>query len=93
MKFYAIPIYSGIFQKAIAERILTWNRFGYEMRCFGCGKCDGTQGYTFDFPDGKQGFLCGFGVLPLPEFCAENLQEVKEALKVQDEFFMERISK
>jgi len=93
MKFYALPAYSGIFQKAIDERLLTWNRLGYEARCFGCGKCSGTEGYIFTFPDGKQGFLCGFGVLPLPSFCDENISEVKEALRVQDEFFTKQILK
>jgi len=93
MKFYALRSYSGIFQKSIDERLLTWNRLGYEARCFGCGKCSGTEGYLFNFPDGNQGFLCGFGVLPLPSFSVENIPEVKEALKVQDEFFIKQICK
>jgi len=92
MKFYAFPTYSSYFQKAIDDRVLTWNRLKYEARCFGCGKCDGTEGYTVTLADGKQGFLCGFGLLPLPSLGNENIAEVKEALKVQDEFFRKKAS-
>jgi len=91
MKFYAMPKYSGIFQKAIDDRLLTWNRLKYETRCFGCGKCNGSEGYSITLADGKEGFLCGFGVLPLPSFNAENVIQVKEAIKAQDEFFTKQI--
>jgi hypothetical protein len=91
MKFYAIPAYSAFFQRAVDERLLTWNRLKYEVRCFGCGKCDGTDGYKVTLIDGKQGFLCGFGLLPLPLFSTENVTEVKEALRIQDAFFMEKL--
>ena len=88
IKFYALSSCGGVFREAIAERLAYWNRLGYEARCFGCGKCDGTHGYACALPDGRQGFLCGFGVIPLPTFRSENVSEVKEALKLQDEFFM-----
>jgi len=87
MKFYALRSYAGIFQDAIENRLVYWDKLGYEASCFGCGKCDGTHGYVCALPDGGQGFLCGFGVVPLPGFNADNIQEVKQALKIQDEFF------
>jgi len=87
MKFYAIPKYNGVFQDAINERIAYWNKLGYQVRCFGCGKCDGTHGYKCTLPNGEQGFLCGFGLIPLPTFRSEHISEVKLALKMQDEFF------
>lgn len=90
IKFYASPNYSVYFQKAVDDRLSTWNRLNYEARCFGCGKCDGTEGYTVTLPDGKQGFLCGFGLLPLPPLNADNIAEIKVALKTQDEFFRNR---
>lgn len=90
IKFYAIPNYSGVFQEAIDERLAYWNKLGYEAKCFGCGKCDGTHGYICTLPNGKKGFLCGFGVIPIPTFGAENIAEVKEALKTQDEFFVKQ---
>lgn len=88
IKFYAIQEYLGIFQDAIDERLVYWDKLGYEAKCFGCGKCDGTHGYRCTLPDGKKGFLCGFGVIPLPTFTAENIAEVKIAMKIQNEFFI-----
>jgi len=93
IKFYAIPAYSPYFQKAIGDRLSTWNRLNYEPRCFGCGKCDGTEGYEVVLPDGKKGFLCGFGLLPLPPLTAEHVSEVKEALRLQDDFFRKQASR
>ena len=97
MKFYAIPEYFGIFQAAIEERIKYYSKLKYEIKayCTGCmqsrnGRCGGSQGYTFILPDGKQGFLCGFGIIPLPLFTGNNVRDVKEALKLQDEFFTKK---
>ena len=87
MKFYALSEYNGVFQEAIDERLAYWNKLGYEAKCFGCGKCDGTQGYKCIIQGGAEGFLCGFGVVPIFKFKAENIEEVKEAIKIQDEFF------
>ena len=92
IKFYAISTYSPYFEKAVDDRLSTWNRLNYEVHCFGCGKCAGTEGYTVTLSGGKQGFLCGFGLLPLPTLCAENIAEVKEALRLQDEFFKKQVS-
>jgi len=90
IKFYALPNseYSAYFQKAIDDRILTWKRLKYKFSCFGCGKCDGTEGYIITLPDNEKGFLCGFGLLPLPLLNAENITEVKEALRIQHEYFI-----
>ena len=92
MKFYAASAYSPYFQKAVDDRLSTWNRLKYEAHCFGCGKCYGTEGYTVTLPDGKKGFLCGYGLLPLPPLSDENIAEVKEALKMQDDFFRRQAS-
>ncbi len=91
VRFFALPTYSAFFQAAIEERVLPLLSGGYEARCYGCGKCDGTHGYTFTLPDGKKAFWCGRDVVPLPPFSAENVPEIKAALQVQDEFFMKRI--
>lgn len=92
MKFYALPAYSGIFEQAVGQRLAYWQKLGYEARCFGCGKCDGTHGYRCALPDGTKGFLCGYGVIPLPSFTAENSPEVKEAMQVQHAFFTKQAS-
>ena len=68
----------------------------FETRCFECenkcGLCDGTHGYSVALPDGKYGFFCGHDVVELPTFRAESIQEVKEALKIQDEFYLKQTS-
>ncbi len=89
-KFYAVPDYSAYFQEAIDDRISTWHRLKYDYKCFGCGKCSGTEGYSITLPDGRKGFLCGFGLLPLPVLKSENVNEVKEALRVQHEYFFNK---
>ncbi len=88
IKFYALPSYTGVFKEAIDQRLVYWHKLGYEACCFSCGKCDGTHGYRCALPDGREGFLCGFGVIPLPTFNAGDVAEVKEALRIQDAFFM-----
>lgn len=87
MKFFALPAYARVFRDALAARLAHWRELGYEPHCFGCGKCDGTLGYSVALPEGGEGFLCGFCLVPLPTFCAQDVPEVKEALRVQDAFF------
>jgi len=93
LKFYALSKFTTTFREAVEERLKVWQRLGYEAKCFGCGRCDGTEGYTAVFPDGTEGFLCGYGVLDVPAFSAENVDEIKAAIKIQDEFFMGQILK
>jgi hypothetical protein len=88
MKFYALHEFSAYFQTAIKDRIATWNRLKYDFRCFGCGKCDGTEGYTVVLPEDKTGFLCGIGLLQLPPLSDKNIPEIKEAMNIQNEFFI-----
>ena len=100
MKFYALPEYTGIFQEAIEKNIREYARLNYEIKshCIGCmqrrnGRCNEPQGYTVTLPDGNQGFICGFGIVDLPSFSAENIPEVKAALKAQDDYFMDKAAK
>lgn len=87
----ALPAWSGIFYKALEKRVDLLEGMGHTVRCWGCGKCDGTIGYAYSLTDGREGFLCGRGVIDLPTFSSENVAEVKEALKVQDDFLMSNI--
>jgi len=87
MHFFAVPTHASLFQDALQARLAYWNKLRYEARCFGCGKCDGKQGDAVSLSDGRQGFLCGRGVIPLPTFGNANITEVKNALDIQHEFF------
>jgi len=99
MRFYALQEYTGIFKEALDARIDMYIKHGFkinesETRHFECsrkcGLCDGTHGYSFILPDEKYGFFCGHDVIPLPTFRAESIQEVKEALKIQDELHLKQ---
>ena len=88
IQFRPMPAYSGIFYKAIEERVNLLEQMGHNPRCWGCGKCDGTEGHKYALSDGRKGFLCGRGVLTLPSFCAENVSATKIALKDQADYLM-----
>ena len=88
IKYFALPAYSSIFYDGIEERVNMLEKMGHKVRCWGCKKCDSTQGYNYVLSDGREGFLCGGGLLDLAGFSAENISEVKAALKTQDDFFM-----
>jgi len=88
IKFYAMPEYTGIFREGVRDRVGLLEQMEISVRCWGCGKCDGTQGYTYELTEGRKGFLCGNGLIPLPAFGAGNVSEVKAAMRVQDEYFM-----
>lgn len=85
IKFFGIaPPYSSFFTKAIEDR-LSW----YDGdNCSNCGKCDGTHGYNYTYPDGKKRFLCGLSLFILPLIRTENVSEIKEAMKKTNDLFM-----
>ena len=90
LTFYASNEYSELFHKGVKKVI---EHFGGKfINCYGCGKCDGTQGYTYTYPDGKKVYKCGSELVELPPITSENVAEVKSLLKTQDEFFMQRLS-
>ena len=88
IRFDALPVYSGIFLEAIEYRVDLLEQMGHKVRCWGCKKCDGTIGYKYKLSDGREGFLCGRGVIDIPSFAAEHISKIKDALKVQDDFLM-----
>jgi len=91
MNFFAISAYTGIFAEAIEYRTNLLTQLGHTPRCWGCKKCDGSRGYNYEPPDGRKIFLCGRGAIDIPSFGIENVTQIKDALKIQDEFFMNEI--
>jgi hypothetical protein len=55
--------------------------------CYGCGRCDGTEGYTFVYPDGRQVFRCGSELISVFDFGEKDIPEIKNLMKVQDDFY------
>lgn len=92
IRFYALGTYPALLHQAVVNRAVQL-RDKYDPRCSGCGRCDGTHGYSFTFPDGQEGFWCGRDIITLPAFSAKDLPEIKNALKAQDDFHLAHFSK
>ena len=75
IRFDALSVCSGNFQKAI-ERFIEG--------CPNCRKCNGRFGNRYLLSDGREVFPCR-ATIYMPSF---GLLEVKEALKLQDDFLM-----
>jgi hypothetical protein len=86
IKFYAAPYYSNYFHEAIR---LTIEEYDYRYTgCYGCEKCDGTQGYRYRYPDGREYFRCGTELIELTDFRDLPLSELLEMLTLQHEYFL-----
>jgi hypothetical protein len=91
LKFFANKEYSDIFQRGIQRVIEEYD--GRYTGCYGCGKCKGhLDGYTYIYPDGKRVFRCGGELIAIHGFGLHNVSEIKNLIKVQDEFFMEKLT-
>ena len=87
LKFYASPAYSTVFRNGV-QRVI--EEFGGKYTgCYGCGRCAGEpQGYRFRYPDGREIFRCGSELIRLPQVRADDVDEIKELLRVQDAYFL-----
>jgi len=86
IKFYAAKNYSGFFQEALRRTVEEYD-FRY-TGCYGCGKCDGTQGYTVTYPDGREYFRCGTELIEIHDLHNLLLSEMMQLFKNQHEYFM-----
>jgi hypothetical protein len=85
LRFFAANEYSDIFKHGI-QRVI--EEFGGKYTgCYGCGRCDGTEGYTFVYPDGRQVFRCGSELISVFDFGEKDIPEIKNLMKVQDDFY------
>ena len=91
VKFNALPVCTGIFQKAVEERLKICG--SYES----CKKCGRTFGDLYTMPNGKEIRICNAvidvysAVSDIPFLSAVNIAEIKEALKLQDDFLTNQI--
>lgn len=90
MKFFAVnPPYSPFFRKAIENWIDTWGFGQFNHYCKHCGNCNGIQLYYSTYPDGEEKFTCGaISLIYMPPVSIENVDEIKNALKMQDDFYI-----
>jgi hypothetical protein len=91
LKFYANKDYSYIFKQSIKHVIEEFD--GRYTGCYGCGKCKGTlEGYIYTYSDGKNIFRCGGELISIKDWHSKNLSEIKQLMKVQDEFWFNQIN-
>jgi hypothetical protein len=86
IKFFASPAYSNFFQEAIRATI---EEYDYKyIGCYGCGDCNGTQGYWYRYPDGREYYRCGKELIEIFDTRNMPLEELLDLLKRQHEFFL-----
>ena len=78
IKFFRATKFSRVFNDAVLKEALHYNG------CYGCGKCDGTQGYVVFKADGTRLFRCGseFITIALSE---KDIDEAKLLMTMQSQ--------
>lgn len=85
LRFYASSDYSELFRHGIRNVIEEFE--GRYTGCYGCGRCDGTEGYTYLYPDGRQVYRCGSELISIFDFSKDNIPEIKKLLSQQAEYY------
>lgn len=88
LRFFAVKEYSDIFKLGIKRVIENFD--GRYTGCYGCGRCDGTQGYTYLYDDGREVFRCGSELISIFDFSKENIPEIEALMKAQAAFYSKR---
>lgn len=91
LRFFAAEEYSDIFKNGIQNVIEEYE--GKYTGCYGCGRCDGTDGYNYIYPDGRQVYRCGGELISIFNFTVKDIPEIKKLLKIQDHYYMEKMGK
>jgi hypothetical protein len=86
LKFFATPAYSAFFNEAIRRTIEEYD-FRY-TGCYGCGRCDGTQGYRYQYADGRQYYRCGSELIEILHIDNLPLEEFLALFKKQHDYYL-----
>lgn len=86
IRFCATQQYSTFFHEAIRKTIEEYN-FKY-TGCYGCGNCDGTEGYWYQYPDGRKVFRCGTELIEIDDICSMPLEELLTLFKNQHDRYL-----
>lgn len=90
-KFYANKTYADIFGEGIKRVIEEFG--GRYTGCYGCGRCKADlEGYTYLYPDGRSVFRCGSELIAIHNWNEGYLEEMKNLLKTQDEYWLSKAS-
>ena len=86
MKFFATREYSDFFHQAVRAVI---EEYDYRYTgCYGCGKCDGSQGYTYRYSDGRTYYRCGCELIEITDIKNIPVAEMCSLLEKQHAFFL-----
>jgi hypothetical protein len=86
IKYFASLAYSDFFHEAMRAAIEEYDYRG--TGCYGCGSCDGTHGYRYKYPDGREYYRCGKELIEIYDTSNLPLQELFDLLKKQHEYFL-----
>ena len=85
MQFYAASEYSDFIHEKLCMDVNAGRAVCKEKN----KKC--ASKYTFSYPDGEKGFRCAIhSLVKLSPLSAEHINEIKELMKIQDEFWIEQ---
>ena len=87
VRYSASPEYSAFFHEAVRTVIEEYD-YRYTGCYTRCDKCDGTQGYTYRYPDGRQYFRCGLELIDLEDIRSIPLPELFRLLESQHIFHL-----
>jgi hypothetical protein len=86
IKFFASQEYSDFFHEVVRTVIEEYN-YKY-TGCYGCGICDGTQGYKFRYADGREYYRCGTELIDISDIKNTPVPEILELLKKQHDYYV-----
>lgn len=85
LKFFASPQVSAYFQEALRATI---EEYDYRYTgCYGCGKCNGTEGYRYRYADGREYYRCGTELIELTDIQNLPVSEFLDLFRRQHEFY------
>jgi hypothetical protein len=91
LKFFASRHYSEFFQEALRATI---EEYDYKYTgCYGCGNCNGTEGYRYMYPDGREYYRCGTELIELTEISSVPVPELLELLREQHDYYASKPDK
>lgn len=89
IKFFASQHYTGFFHEAIRATI---EEYDYRYTgCYGCGNCNGTEGYRYQYPDGREYYRCGSELIEISDVRNMPLGELLDLFKKQHDHYLRSV--
>ena len=90
-KFFACQEYPVFFREALRATI---EEYDYKYTgCYGCGNCNGTEGYRYKYPDGREYYRCGTELIELTGIGNLPVPELLVLLREQHDYYLSKLNK